>query len=67
MKNLIFILVLVLLIPLTALAQGTGFNFQGRLNDGTSPANGRYDMGFRLYDAIVGGNQPARQYFKQRP
>ena len=37
-------------------AQGTGFNFQGRLNDGTSPANGRYDLQFRLYDAITGGN-----------
>jgi hypothetical protein len=64
MKNLIFILVLVLLIPLTALAQGTGFNFQGRLNDGTSPANGRYDMGFRLYDAIVGGNQTGASIFQ---
>ena len=40
-----------------ALAQGTGFNFQGRLNDGTNPANGRYDLQFRLYDAITGGNQ----------
>ncbi len=41
----------------TALAQGTGFNFQGRLNDGTNPANGSYDLQFRLYDAIAGGTQ----------
>jgi hypothetical protein len=40
----------------TVFAQGNGFNFQGRLNDGTNPANGRYDLQFRLYDAIAGGN-----------
>jgi len=39
-----------------ALGQGSGFNFQGRLNDGSNPANGRYDLQFRLYDAITGGN-----------
>jgi hypothetical protein len=38
-----------------AFGQGTAFNFQGRLNDGTSPANGRYDLQFRLYNAIAGG------------
>lgn len=38
-------------------AQVTAFNFQGRLNDGTSPANGTYDLEFRLYDAINGGAQ----------
>ena len=41
----------------TAFAQGSGFNFQGRLNDGTNPANGNYDLQFRLYDAITGGTQ----------
>lgn len=40
-----------------AMAQGAGFNFQGRLNDGTSPANGQYDLQFQLYDAITGGAQ----------
>ena len=45
------------LAPAVASAQGTGFNFQGRLNDGTNPANGSFDLQFRLYDAIVGGNQ----------
>jgi len=43
----------------SALAQTTAFNFQGRLNDGTSPANGRYDLQFKLFDAITGGNQVA--------
>lgn len=41
----------------TGLGQTTAFNFQGRLNDGTSPANGRYDLQFKLFDAITGGTQ----------
>lgn len=36
-------------------AQTTAFNFQGRLNDGTTPANGNYSLIFKLYDAIQGG------------
>ena len=42
---------------MTATAQTAAFNFQGRLNDGTSPANGRYDLEFRLYDGLTGDNQ----------
>ncbi len=38
-----------------SLAQGNGFSFQGRLNDGTNPANGAYDLEFRLYPTIQGG------------
>lgn len=49
----LFILVFVQFI----VAQTSAFNFQGRLNDGTSPANGRYDLQFRLYDAITGGQR----------
>ena len=30
---------------------GTAFNYQGRLTDGASPANGEYDFRFRLYDS----------------
>lgn len=37
-------------------AQTTAFNFQGRLNDGSSPANGRYDLQFKLFDSITGGS-----------
>ncbi|HTY86998.1 MAG TPA: tail fiber domain-containing protein [Candidatus Acidoferrum sp.] len=39
----------------TVLAQGTAFTYQGRLNDGTSPANGRYDFEFRIFDAAAPG------------
>jgi len=41
--------------PSTALAQGTAFTYQGRLNDGTSPANGIYDLRFTIYDSPGGG------------
>lgn len=35
----------------------TAFSYQGRLSDGGGPANGVYDLGFRLYDAASGGSQ----------
>jgi hypothetical protein len=38
-------------------AQTTAFNFQGRLNDGTLPANGQYDLQFKLFSVIAGGSQ----------
>ena len=38
-------------------AQGTAFTYQGRLLDGTSPANGTYDLRFILYDNNAGGSQ----------
>ena len=40
-----------------ALAQTTGFTYQGRLNDGTGPANGLYDLQFALYDDLNAGTQ----------
>ncbi len=44
-----------MMLPVFAAAQGNAFNFQGRLNDGTNPANGSYDLQFRLFNAITGG------------
>ncbi len=44
-------------IAASSYAQTTAFNFQGRLNDGANPANGRYDLQFKLFDALVGGAQ----------
>lgn len=38
-----------------ALAQGTAFTYQGRLDDGNAPANGIYDLRFALYDEAGGG------------
>jgi hypothetical protein len=37
-----------------ALAQGTAFTYQGRLNDGSAPANGRFDFGFALCTSASG-------------
>src|SRR6185369_4759208 len=58
MKRMLFLFALVFaLFALTVQAQTTAFNFQGRLNDGSNPANGRYDLQFKLFDAITGCNQ----------
>src|SRR5688500_10934535 len=38
-----------------AFGQGTAFTYQGRLNDGASPATGIYDVRFTIYDALAGG------------
>jgi hypothetical protein len=40
----------------TAFAQGTVFTYQGRLNNGTNPVTGFYDLRFHLYDSPSGGN-----------
>ena len=36
---------------------GTGFSYQGHLNNNGSPANGTFNMVFRLFDALTGGSQ----------
>ncbi|MEI6341327.1 MAG: hypothetical protein WCR07_05175 [Verrucomicrobiota bacterium] len=33
------------------------FTYQGRLTDGTAPANGSYDLRFRVFGALSGGTQ----------
>jgi hypothetical protein len=38
-----------------ARAQGTAFNYHGKLNDGGSPANGAYDLTFSLFLTNSGG------------
>jgi photosystem II stability/assembly factor-like uncharacterized protein len=40
----------------SALAQGTAFTYQGRLNDGGSAANGSYDLTFVLFNTNVTGS-----------
>ncbi|MCC6823363.1 MAG: hypothetical protein IT579_21745 [Verrucomicrobia subdivision 3 bacterium] len=37
-----------------AQAQGTAFTYQGRLDEGTNPASGIYDLQFTLYDSSGG-------------
>jgi trimeric autotransporter adhesin len=44
---------------LNVFAQGTAFNYQGQLNDGTNPANGSYDLTFAIYGGLTGGSPVA--------
>jgi hypothetical protein len=39
-----------------AVAQGTAFTYQGRLNNNTNPANGVYDFIFTVFNANSGGS-----------
>lgn len=60
MRRKIICQILCLLLSLSAAetirAQGTAFMYQGRLNDGGSPATGNYDFRFQIYDAVTNGN-----------
>jgi len=38
-------------------AQNTTFSYQGSLKDGGNPANGPFDLQFKLFDALTGGTQ----------
>ena len=46
-----------LIFCVSAAAQTTAFNYQGRLTDGGTPANGNYDLQFALWDSSSGGSQ----------
>ena len=50
-----FCLVAGLLFPTGVQAQSTAFNYQGQLSDGGSPATGRYEFQFTLWDSVSGG------------
>ena len=43
--------------PASILGQSTAFKYQGSLTDTGSPANGSFQMRFRLFDAVSGGTQ----------
>ena len=42
-----------------AASLGTSFNYQGRLNSGTNPVTGKYDLKFALYDSLTIGSLAA--------
>jgi hypothetical protein len=48
-------LLLLILLPHAVSAQTTAFNYQGKLADTGSPANGNYDFQFKLYDTATVG------------
>ena len=45
--------------PTTVRAQGTAFTYQGRLNTGSNPANGSYNLTFALFNVSSGGSAAA--------
>src|SRR5688572_5134253 len=50
-RNRIFIAALALLLcAQAAFAQGSVFTYQGKLTDAGNPANGTYEMQFKLFD-----------------
>lgn len=51
-----FVLLLLASAALPAGAQGTAFNYQGRLNDAGAPANAAYDFQFTVYNAVANGS-----------
>jgi hypothetical protein len=54
-KRILIALVLLIAGANLASAQTTEFTYQGKLNDGSLPANANYDFEFRLFDVASGG------------
>ncbi|MBS0196220.1 MAG: tail fiber domain-containing protein [Planctomycetes bacterium] len=55
-----FLMILTGMMPMTARAQtplGTGFTYQGRLDETGVPVNGEFPMVFTLWDSATGGGQ----------
>ena len=50
-----FVIALALLNAGAAVAQTTAFTYQGRLTDGGNPADGSYDLTFKLFDTATAG------------
>ncbi len=55
MKAKLLLSALILLALPVARGQGTAITYQGRLSDGSVPANGNYDLTFSLFAANAGG------------
>src|SRR5437868_1204899 len=59
--TLLFAVLLPVIMSASVQAQAPAFTYQGRLNDGPSPATGTYDLRFTLFDtnsppgAVVAG------------
>src|SRR5262245_19209804 len=66
MRRLLLTAFAVLVVPAAPsdAAPSTAFTYQGRLIDGGGPANGTYDLEFRLFDVDSGGSQLATDLAK---
>jgi len=56
MLGTLFLLLVLCFQRTTAVAQGSAFTYQGRLNDNGGPANGSYDLRIRLASDAFGNN-----------
>ena len=56
-SHILFLIAAHLILPVAMHAQSTAFTYEGRLNDGTAPANGFYDLRFAVFDNVSAGNQ----------
>lgn len=56
LQNISIVLIFVCMSVITAFAQTTAFNYQGKLTDTGTPQS-TYQMRFELYDAAAGGSQ----------
>lgn len=57
MKSLFIVFTVVMLSCASISAQTTAFTYQGSLQNGGTPANGNYDLEFKLFDLAVAGAQ----------
>lgn len=57
MKKYIFCLIVLCLGLASVYAQTSAFSYQGKLTDGQIPANGTYEMQFKLFDAETDSSQ----------
>lgn len=57
MRASVLIMVLLAAFAGTASAQGTSFNYQGRITESGAPGNGSFQMQFKLFDALTSGTQ----------
>ncbi|MDM7923067.1 MAG: hypothetical protein QUS14_12275, partial [Pyrinomonadaceae bacterium] len=57
MVKVLFVTACFALISVNALGQTTAFKYQGSLTDTGSPANGSFQMQFKLFDAVSNGTQ----------
>ena len=55
--TLFLLTTLTLLLSPATQAQTTAFTYQGKLTDAGNPANGNYDLQFKLFDTLAGGAQ----------
>jgi hypothetical protein len=55
-RRIQFVLPLLLCATLKVAAQGTAFNYQGRLTDTGAPANAAYDFRFTIFNAVTNGS-----------